>query len=157
MCRKKEGGWFLFIYFFNLRNHFPPLYFHYFYFIRAKVCIVFSLFVFRDKANRADFEALKPECLFFLRVGGKDLQHTNKLVKHWKEGNGRVLTVIEGMENLFGNQDKKLKRVHSLLVLHWLFGGKTTQEPVPLMGNREFSWSLFCFTGIHGCKGKRKH
>lgn len=77
-----------------------------------------SLFFFRDKANRADFEAIKPERLFFLRVGGKDLQHINKLVKDWKEGNGRVLTVIEGMENLFGDQDKKPKRVHGLLVLH---------------------------------------
>lgn len=102
----------------NLRNHFSLFISTISAFIRAKVCIVFSLFVFRDKANRADFKAIKPEHLFFLRVGGKDLQHINKLVKLWEEGNGRVLTVIEGMENLFGDQDKKPKRVHGLLVLH---------------------------------------
>lgn len=121
MCRKKKAADFFF--FLNLRNHFP-LFISTISTLLELKCVLSSLFFFRDKAKHADFEAVKPERLFILRVGGKDLQHINKLVKDWKEGNGRVFTVIEGMENRFGDQDEKPKRVYGLLVLHWLFGGK---------------------------------
>lgn len=105
-------------FFFNLRNHFALFISTISTLLELKCVLSSLLFFFRDKANGADFEAIKPERLFVLRVAGKDLQHINKLVKDWKEGNGRVLTVIEGMENLFGDQDEKPKRVHGLLVLH---------------------------------------